>query len=153
MRRRLFLGACASLLANGACSFIAVRPTPRHPGTKTPECSSALAPIVDVAGAAGLGLGAALLDAVVHAAEECSRYPNEHQCGTHLWFYVPAAVLGASAIYGFWAIAHCSSQLDKDELPADLAALDHAIEARCGAQSERPKDGVAASGRLSACGH
>ena len=150
---RSYLGcavACSALVVMSGCSFIFARPTPtRDPGTETPQCSGGFAPLLDVFGAVGLGVGAVFLDGITDAAGECGRYP----CDTHLWFYVPAAVLGASAIYGAWANGHCSSELGKDKHAAALAALDHAIEARCGAQSERPKDGVAASGRPSACGH
>jgi len=124
------LAACAALVAITGCSFVAVRPTPMADAeTKKAECSSALWPVLDVAGAVVVGLGFVWLDAFGKALDECGKYPNSSQCSTHPQVYVPLILYGTSAIYGFWAVAHCHSQLEKGENAVSLASLDRALKA------------------------
>jgi len=127
-------------VTTGGCSFFVVRPTPTaDPETGTPECSSVLAPVLDVVGAAGLGLGALWFDALAHGLGECGKYAGDWRCGSHVELYLPAVVVGVSSIYGFWAAGRCHSRLVEDQRAAGLAALDRAIEARRAVRSERPE--------------
>jgi hypothetical protein len=131
------LAACAAFVAITGCSFVAVRPTPMAGAeTKKAECSSALWPVLDVAGAVVVGLAFVWLDAFGKALDECGKYPNSSQCSTHPQVYVPLVLYGTSAIYGFWAVAHCHSQLEKDENAVSLASLDSALKA-CNASPRR----------------
>jgi hypothetical protein len=111
MRHSRTLPLLVLLLANLGCSFMAVRPSPQwDESTGRGECAGGGWIVADVAGAL-LAAGLASISGIHPFAGLCSL--SNHSCPTDTPVspsaYIPAAVLGASAIYGGIATAVCRS--------------------------------------------
>ena len=103
----------AALAVCAGCSLIGVRPSPSiNETTGTAVCASFVAPAADVAAIPALALAGAGVNAVGHAIRECGSNSTDPNCQTPWQAYIPAGIAALSAIYGFWAVHHCNTQLD-----------------------------------------
>lgn len=91
-----------------------VRPDPaKDEDSGKLECRTRVAPALDAVAAIGLGVGAAYVTARGNALSDCSRNPNDFGCKPEPGLWVPAAILAASSIYGYWATSRCHGALEQ----------------------------------------
>ena len=121
-RRRRSARSWPLLVAMTGCSVISVRWTPQ-PGSSPGQlqCPGGAAPLVDLAAAAGIGLGGEALVSFSNGLKGLCESPTcdrSHDSSTVTW--VVAGVGAASAMYGLLAYSHCRSQLSAGERTAAL---------------------------------
>ncbi len=101
----------AALIATTGCSVIGVRPSPTvNETTGLGVCNTAFVPTADVPGAVATGYFAAFRERGRTSGLPMRR--QSHQPLRESLFYIPAAIVAASVIYGYIAVSQCNQELD-----------------------------------------
>jgi hypothetical protein len=147
--RRRVIGGCTSLLlllATSACSFVAVRPTPRlNETTGQLECGVRPA-IGDMVGAGTVAAGTAIAHYLSSiGAALCDPEPGRTcpapSAGLPIAGAIAAGALLASSMYGLAATGKCQERLDHARARGDLRALDEALrKERAAPRAEEPEE-------------